>query len=162
LLAYAARAGELGLEAEAATTLAEAIETQWAESLVAAYAALPTPRGDARLARAQSWLATHSDSAALALALGHLALRAGELGQAEEILARAIALGAGAPAWEELGHVFTAREDSARAQHAYANALRVQHGLAALPLGGRSLREQIADEAVMEQRDEHGLPRLRP
>jgi HemY protein len=158
--AYAARAGQLGLEAEAAAELEAAIERLWDESLVAAYAALPTPRGDARLARAQSWLATHSDSAALALALGHLALRAGELGQAEEILARAIALGAGAPAWEELGHVFTAREDAARAQLCYANALRVARGVAALPLGGRGLREQIAAEAMAEQRDELGYPRL--
>jgi HemY protein len=160
LAAYAARAGELGLETEAAETLALAIEREWDDSLVAAYAALPAPREDARLARAQGWLGAHPDSAALSLALGRLALRAGELGQAEEILSRALVQGAGAPAWEELGHVFTAREDSARAQHAYANALRVQHGLAALPLGGRSLREQIAAEAMAEQRDELGYPRL--
>ena len=59
-----------------------------------------------------------------------------------------------------MGHVFTAREDSARAQLAYANALRLQRGLAALPLGGRGLREQIAAEAMAEQRDELGYPRL--
>ena len=160
LRAYAARAGELGLETEAAEALAGALEHEWDDSLLAPYAALPAPREDARLARAQGWLAAHADSAALALALGRLALRAGELGQAEEILARAIALGAGAPAWEELGHAFTAREDSARAQLAYANALRVQRGLPALPLGGRSLREQIAAEAMAEQRDALGYPRL--
>ena len=34
-------------------------------------------------------------------------------------------------------------------------------GEPALPLGGRSLREQIADEAVAEQRNEHGMPHLR-
>ena len=160
LLAYAARAGELGLEAEAASALAEAIEAQWDESLVAAYAALPAAREDARLARAQGWLPAHTDSTALALALGRLALRAGELGKAEEMLARAIAQGAGAPAWEELGHVYTAREDAARAQLAYANALRLPRGQPALALGGRSLREQIAAEAMSEQRDDLGYPRL--
>jgi hypothetical protein len=39
--------------------------------------------------------------------------------------------------------------------------LRVGRGESARPLGGRSLREQIAGEAVAEQRDEHGFPRLR-
>ena len=53
----------------------------------------------------------------------------------------------------------TAREDAPRAQVAYANALRMARGNAALPLTGRSLREQIAAEAVAEQRDEFGYPR---
>jgi HemY protein len=160
LRAYAARAGQLGLEAEAAAEIEGAIERLWDESLPAAYAALPAPRDDARLAHARTWLATHADSSALALALGRLALRADELGQAEDILARAIALGAGAPAWEVLGHVFTAREDAPRAQLAYANALRLQRGEAPLALEGRGLREQIAAEAMAEQRDALGYPRL--
>jgi HemY protein len=105
-------------------------------------------------------LPAHPDSAALALALGQLAARAGEFGQAEEALTRALAQGAGAAAWEELGYVYTAREDAARAQLSYANALRLARGAGALPLSGRSLREQIAAESVAEQRDEHGYPRL--
>ncbi|MEO8160305.1 MAG: heme biosynthesis HemY N-terminal domain-containing protein [Arenimonas sp.] len=161
LRAYAVRAGALGLEAEAALALGEALERNWDQSLLPTYAELPTAREDARLARARSWLDAHPDSAALALALGQLCLRAQQLGPAEEVLTRAIAQGAGAPAWEELGHVYTARDDAARAQHCYANALRMLHGSAAIPLSGRSLREQIADEAVAEQRDELGLPRLR-
>lgn len=162
LRAYAGRAGALGLECEAAAVLADAIEARWDESLLPAYAALPSARDEAaRLARAQGWLAAHADSAALALALGRLALRANQVGQAEETLTRAIAQGAGAEAWEELGHAYTARDDAARAQLCYANALRLARGAPALPLAGRSLREQIADEAVSEQRDELGMPRLR-
>ncbi len=160
LQAYAARAGQLGLEGEAARVLGDAIERRWDDTLVAAYAALPAAREDTRLVRAQGWLGAHADSAALALALGHLALRAGELGKAEEMLSRAEAQGAGAAAWEELGHVYTAREDSARAQLCYANALRVGRGAPAVPLSGRSLREQIAAEAVAEQRDAFGYPRI--
>ena len=48
----------------------------------------------------------------------------------------------------------------ARAQACYANALRVLRGDAPRPLGERSLRDQIAAEAVGEQRDELGYPRL--
>lgn len=161
LIAYARRAGALGLESEAASVLADAIEARWDESLLPAYAALPSGRDEARLQRARVWLGAHSDSAALALALGRLALRANQTGQAEETLSRAIAQGAGAEAWEELGHVYTARDEVTRAQLSYANALRLARGAPALPLTGRSLREQIADEAVAEQRDELGLPRLR-
>jgi len=161
LLAYAMRAGELGLEAEAATALADAIDQRWNEALVRQFALLPTAREDSRLARAQPWLAAHPASAALALCVGRLCLRARLLGKAEEMLHRAIAQGAGAEAWEELGHVHTAHSDAARAQVCYLNALRSLRGESVRSLEGRSLREQIADEAVAEQRDEHGLPRLR-
>ena len=44
---------------------------------------------------------------------------------------------------------------------AYANALRSQRGEETLALPGRGMRQQIADTAAIEERDEHGLPRLR-
>lgn len=162
LAAFADRAGALGLEADAANTLADAIERQWDEALVRQFAQLPPAREDLRLARAQRWLPEHPDSAALSLCLGQLCRRAQRLGQAEELLHRAIAQGAGAEAWEALGELYSAQDNAGQAQACYANALRALRGEAARPLGGRSLREQIADEAVSEQRDEHGLPRLRP
>ena len=161
LLAYAHRAGELGLEKEAAAALVAAIEVRWSDVLVHQFALLPAPSQDARLGRAQGWLPAHPTSPALALALGHLARRAALWSQAEEALHRAVALGAGAEAWEELGFVHTACERADAAQACYANALRTARGERARPLGGRSLREQIADEAVAEQRDEYGFPRLR-
>jgi HemY protein len=122
---------------------------------------LPAAREDARLARAQRWLGDHAASPALALCVGRLCLRAQLLGKAEEMLHRAIAQGSGAEAWEELGSVHTAHNDAGRAQVCYLNALRSLRGEPVCSLEGRSLREQIADEAVAEQRDEHGLPRLR-
>ncbi len=161
LLGYAIRAGELGLEAEAASTLADAIDQRWNESLVRQLALLPAAREDLRLTRAQRWLGDHPASASLALCIGRLCLRGQMLGKAEEMLHRAIAQGAGAEAWEELGHLHTARNDTARAQVCYLNAVRSLRGEPVRSLEGRSLREQIADEAVAEQRDEHGLPRLR-
>lgn len=161
LLAYSRRAGELGLEAEAADTLATAIDREWNETLVRQLSLLPAARNDLRLDRAQAWLAAHPASPALALALGRLLRTRQQLGSAAEVINRAIAQGAGSDAWEELGHVYTAQNDAPRAQSSYANALRLQRGEPARALGDRSLREIIADEAVAEQRDEHGLPRLR-
>ena len=161
LLAYSRRAGELGLEAEAADTLATAIDREWNETLVRQLSLLPAARNDLRLDRAQAWLAAHPASPALALALGRLLRTRQQFGSAAEVINRAIAQGAGSDAWEELGHVYTAQNDAPRAQSSYANALRLQRGEPARALGDRSLREIIADEAVAEQRDEHGLPRLR-
>lgn len=160
LLAFAERAGQLGLESEAAEALASAIEHEWNESLVAAYGRLPAARDDHRLARAEHWLPRHQDSATLSLALGRLCLTGQQFGKAEEALHRAIAQGAGAEAWEALGEAYTAKDDPLRAQLCYANALRQQRDEAPRPLTGRTLREQIADEAVAEKRDEHGLPHL--
>ncbi|MCX7041134.1 MAG: heme biosynthesis protein HemY, partial [Gammaproteobacteria bacterium] len=148
LLAYAQRAGQLGLEAEAADTLAGAIDREWNEALVREFGLLPAARNDVRLDRAQAWLAAHPASPALGLALGRLLRVRQQFGSAAEVINRAIAQGAGAEAWEELGHVYTADNDAPRAQSSYANALRLQRGEPARALGDRSMREIIADEAV--------------
>ena len=55
----------------------------------------------------------------------------------------------------------TATGDEARARQSYGNALRAARGEAPTELGGRDLRQKIHDSAVIEERDEHGMPRLR-
>ena len=42
-----------------------------------------------------------------------------------------------------------------------ARALRATRGEAITELPGRDLRERIYDQSVVEERDEHGMPRLR-
>ncbi|HET7126196.1 MAG TPA: heme biosynthesis protein HemY, partial [Lysobacter sp.] len=71
------------------------------------------------------------------------------------------AQGAGADAWEEFGNGFAAAGDMDLAQRSYANALHVARGETAIELPGRDLRQKIEDSAVFEERDEHGIPRLR-
>lgn len=129
---------------------------------MAIYGRLPAGRDPARLSRAEAWLAAHAASPALLVTLGQLCLAQRLWGKAEDFLHRALAQGAGAEAWELLGHAWTAQNDSARAMIAYANALRLPRGEAPLALSGRSLREQIADQAVAERRNEHGIPLLPP
>ena len=53
---------------------------------------------------------------------------------AEAALHRAIALGAGADAWETLGDGLAAHGDDALARQCYANALRASRGDAVLPV----------------------------
>ena len=157
--AYARRAAALGREAAAADAIAAQLERQWDPDLARAYGELP-PDGEGRRDRAEAWLAAHPDDPTLLLALGRLSARERLWARAEEQLHRAVALGAGSEAWEALGAVHSAQGDSARAELAYANALRVGRGEAALATG-RTLREQIASEAVSELRNEHGMPLLR-
>lgn len=158
--AFARRAVALNLETQAVQALADALDAQWDDGFVAVYGLLPTGREVARLARAESWMTTHANSPALLVTLAQLCFQQQLWGKAEDYLHRALAQGAGADAWEWLGHVWTAQNDPARAALAYANALRVSRGEPALSLSGRSLREQIADQAVAEQRNEHGIPLL--
>lgn len=158
--AYARRGSELGLEDDGARAVADALDRQWDDALVALYGQLPAGRDDARLARAEPWLAARPDDPALLLCLGRLAIAQQAWGKGEQRLHRAIAHGGGSEAWEALGVVYTAQGNSAGAEIAYANALRAQRGETPLALSGRSLREQIASEAVAEQRNEHGLPLL--
>lgn len=160
--AFAQRAAALGLEDAGAHAVADALEANWDEHLAAIYGRLPPGREGKRLSRAEAWLAQHPSSPGLLTALGSLCRTQALWGKAEDYLHRALAQGAGADAWESLGHVFTAQGDAGRAQIAYANALRLTRGEPALPLAGRSLREQIADQAVAEVRNAHGIPLLPP
>ncbi len=157
--AFARRAVALGLEDEALQALADALDAHWDESLARLHGELPAGRTELRRARADAWLVAHPASPGLLLALGQLSRAAQAWGQAEDFLHRAIAQGAGAEAWEALGELFATRADE-RAALAFANALRVGRGEPPLALAGRSLRDQIAAEAVAEHRNEHGLPLL--
>ncbi len=158
--AFARRATAVGFDAQGVQALADAIDAQWDESLVALFGRLPAKSEAPRLPRAEAWLPAHGSSPALLATLGRLYFQQQQWTKAESYLHRALAQGAGAEAWEALGDTLLAQNDGARAPLAYANALRVARGEAPLTLDGRSLREQIADQAVAEQRNEHGIPLL--
>jgi HemY protein len=159
--AYADRAAALRWDDAAAKSLEQALDARWNEGLAARYGTLPIARIDERRAQAERWLQAHPASPALLLTLARFARTQGQRAQAEDYLHRALAQGAGAEAWEELGHGFAAAGDDARARAAYANALRAARGEAIDVFDQRDLRQTIHDHAVVEERDEHGVPRLR-
>ena len=181
VIAYADRASALQLEDAAAGAIETALGTHWNEALALQYGRIPPGRlaatePGARLAVAESWLRAHSDSPALGITLGRLSRRQNLWGKAEDYLHRAIAQGASQEAWEELGHVYVAHgsilrpapdersslraEFEMRARHSYANALRAARGESIEELPGRSIKERIFDESVIEERSELGVPRL--
>ena len=159
--AYAERAAAMRWEDAAIRSLEAALDACWDESLVALYGRLPVGKADSRRASAQRWLQAHPASPALLVTLARLARQQGQWPQAQEFLHRALAQGAGTEAWEELGDGFAAAGDEASARRSYANALRAQRGEAPVELPGRDMKQKIFDAAVVEERDEHGLPRLR-
>ena len=158
--AYADRAAALRWDEAATRSIEQALDTRWDESLAARYGSLAVGRLEARRGHAERWLQTHPASPALLLTLARLARAQGQWPQAEDYLHRALAQGAGADAWEELGHGFAASNDEPRARQSYANALRATRGESTVELPGRDMRQRIHDEAVIEERDEHGMPRL--
>ena len=159
--AYARRAAGMGWNEAATRSLEQALDRQWDEDLAEVYGELDVARLEERRAQAERWLQAHPSSPALLLAIARLAKAQGHLPQAERALHRAIAQGAGSPAWETLGDIAAQSGDEPRARLAYANALRSQRGAPLLDLPGRDLRQQIADTAAIEERNEHGIPRLR-
>jgi len=159
--AYAERAAALRWEEASAKSVEQALDARWDESLAGLYGRLPIGRIDARRERAERWLEAHPASPGLLLSLARLSRAQGQWPQSEAYLHRALAQGANAEAWEELGHGFAQAGDEPRARLSYANALRATRGEAITELPGRDLRERIYDQSVVEERDEHGMPRLR-
>jgi HemY protein len=158
--AYAERAAALRWDEAATRSIEDALAARWDEGLAALYGALPVARLDSRRANAERWLQAHPASPALLLTLARLARAQDQWPLAEDYLHRALAQGAGADAWEELGHGFSVVGDESRARLSYANALRAARGEPVVDLPGRDMRQRIHDEAVVEQRDAHGMPRL--
>jgi len=163
--AYAERAAALRWDEAAASSIESALDTKWDESLAALYGRLPVPqdrsRLDARRGHAERWLQARPTSPALLVTLARIALEQGQWPQAEGYLHRALAQGAGSEAWEELGHGYATIGDEARARQSYVNALRATRGETVSELPGRDMRQKIFDQAAVEERDEHGVPRLR-
>ncbi|MBA3485634.1 MAG: heme biosynthesis protein HemY [Lysobacter sp.] len=159
--AYAERAAALRWEGAAAKSIEEALDARWDESLAALYGRLPIGLIDSRKSHAERWLQAHPASPGLLLTLARLSRAQGQWPQAETYLHRALAQGAHPEAWEELGHGFAQVSDESRASQSYANALRASRGEGVTPLPGRDMREQIHDQAAIEERDQHGMPRLR-
>ncbi len=161
VMAYADRAAALRWEDAATKSIEQALDTRWDERLAAHYGTLPIGRVEQRSANAMRWLPAHPASPSLLLTLARLSRAQGQWPQAQDYLHRALAQGAGSDAWEEFGHGFTQAGDDASARISYANALRATRGEPVEELQGRDLRQKIYDQAVVEERDEHGMPRLR-
>jgi HemY protein len=105
----------------------------------------------------------HPNDAALLTALGRMCVRLRLWGKARPYLERALAIEPNATAWEALGDVYVGEGEPELAQRCYRNALALARGEAAeaLPedLRGRRIDTRVT---AVEERDQHGVPRLSP
>ncbi len=162
--AYARRASGFGLTLAAMDELEAALRREWSPLLVDTYGALVGEDVEARLQRAEGWLDTHPNDPALLLALGRMCVRLALWGKARQYLQRSLALAPSAAAWEMLGDAWTGDGDLAHAQRSYHNAFALGRGepvrteLEGNPHSAHPDTHSIA----VEERDSHGVPRLRP
>lgn len=160
LQAFAARADALALETKAVQVLSDHLSLAWAPELLDSLAAISSHANDQRIGLCEAWLPQHTDDAVLHAALGKLHGQQKNYLKAETLLSRSVSLSPGSETWEALGNVYAAQQKNEAASTAFANALRLQREQLPLLLGGQSLREQIASQAVADVRNEHGFPIL--
>lgn len=158
--ALASRARALGTAAEFVDEAEGVVNRDFGEAAVRAWASMPGGDPDRRRERIERWLAEHPGSAALRVARARMNRLAGHWAEAEDDARRALASGAGADAWEELGAAYAEQGDAPRAARAYANALAVARGEPAAPLAARIGEGDVGAAPAAEVRNEHGIPRL--
>lgn len=158
--ALASRARALGAAAEFIDEAEGVVNHAFGEAAVRAWASMPGGDPERRRDRIDRWLVDHPGSAALQVARARMNRLAGHWAEAEDDARRALASGAGAEAWEELGAAYAEQGDATRAARAYANALAVGRGEPAAPLAARIGEGDVGAAPAAEVRNEHGIPRL--
>jgi HemY protein len=157
--AFAERAQALGMQSSAAKALLDGLESQYRADSSRALAIL-AHNDPALIERLDAQVLKHPDDADLLHTLGAWHAAAGNAPKAIGFWQRAIAQGAGAESWNQLGQAYAGQSQFEQAYIAENNARRVLNGEAPLPMTGISLQQKIAAEAVTEQRNEHGIPWL--
>jgi HemY protein len=160
--AYARRAASFGLSLPAMDEVESALRREWSPLLIETYGMLAGDDIEARLRRAEGWLDAHPNDANLLLTLGRMCVRLKLWGKARQHLERSLALTPNAAAWEALGDTFAGQGDAEQAQRCYRNALSFGRGGAVMPLAQRAQAGQPDTQPIaIEERNEHGVPRLR-
>jgi HemY protein len=160
--AYARRAAGFGLILPAMDELEAALRREWSPLLIETYGMLGSEDIEARLRRAESWLDARPNDATLLLTLGRMCVRLKLWGKANQYLQRSLALAPSAAAWEALGDLHSGQGDGALAQRCYRNALLFGRDEAIEPLPQDYRTDRLDTRSVaIEERNEHGVPRLR-
>ena len=137
------------------------LRKDWSDAVVLAYADLLDADTGARLRNAEGWLKAHPNNVALLVALGRLCIAGRLWGKAREYLDRALLIREDALVWEATAECLSGEGDHAGAEVAWRNALRATRHEATAPLPGAQPRRALDTKAVVvEERSEHGVPRL--
>ena len=115
---------------------------------------------ESRMRNAEAWLSIAPNSSNLLCTLGRLCRDQKLWGKGIQFLERAVEIENSLNAWEALGDCYAGSGDEARALRCYNNALLVQRGKPALALQGKSSTRVDTHAMIVEERDQHGVPRL--
>lgn len=160
--AYARRASSFGLNLPAMDELESALRREWSPLLVETYGSLAGDDVEARLRRVEGWQDAHPNDPQTLLTLGRMCVRLKLWGKARQHLERSLALAPSTAAWEALGDAFDGQGEAGQAQRCYRNALALARGdgVTALAQSARAGQPDTHPTAI-EERDAHGVPRLR-
>lgn len=161
--AYARRAAGFGLLLPAMDELESALRREWSPQLIDTYGLLVGEDVEQRMQRAAGWLDAHPNDATLHLALGRMAVRARAWSKARQYLEQSLALAPSAAAWEALGDAWAGEGNAAQAQRSYHNAFALARGEPVAPHAAANPNPAWPDThpTAVEERDAHGVPRLR-
>jgi HemY protein len=156
---YARRAAAFGDAHAALDALEDAVKREWNPGLVATYGEITPPtEAAARLHAATRWLEAHPGDDILLRTLGSLSMRASDPRGAREYLVHALTLKPSAAGWAALGDVQSASGDAEDAERCYANAWKCARGEDIAPRPHEAGLD--TSQFTLEERDEHGMPRL--
>lgn len=159
--AYAQRAAQLGQVLAGMSEIEAALRRQWTEGLIVRYGELGPAEAEARLRYAEGWISAQPNSPGLALTLGRLCTKCKLWGKARAYLERGLELEPSAALWEALGDCHAGREDGIAAARCWHNALLAARGEPTRPLPQPTPATALSTRAaVLEERSEHGVPRL--
>lgn len=108
---------------EAETTLREALETTWDDTLIELYGRVQSDRPKDQLDTAEGWAVAHPEDPRLLLTLGRLAARTRHTAKARTYFERALALHASAEAYRELGELLEQTGETDKALACYRRGL---------------------------------------
>jgi HemY protein len=160
--AYARQAARFGQGMAAMDELESSLRREWSPVLIATYGSMGTEDLEERLRRAEGWIDSHPNDAALLTAVGRMCVRARLWGKAKPFLERALSIEPNADAWEALGDVYVGEAHPELAQRCYRNALAQARGEATEALPDSRGRRIDTRVTAVEERDQHGVPRLSP
>jgi HemY protein len=160
IAAFARRSAGFGQTLAAMDEIESAQRREWNEQLALCYSALGPAELPTRTRHAEAWLAIAPNSPALLTTLGRLCRDEGLWGKAIQYLDRATAIDDSAVAWEALGDCHAGADEEHLANRCYSNALRAARGEATTPLDNHQQGLMDTHALIVEERDQHGVPRL--
>lgn len=160
--AYARQAMRHGQSMAAMDEIESALRREWSPELVATYGGMGSEDLEQRVRRAEAWIDTHPNDPVLLTTVGRMCVRMHLWGKAKPYLERALAIKPSTAAWEALGDVYLGEQQPELAQRCYRNAFALARGEAAESLPEMRLGRIDTRVTAVEERDQHGVPRLSP